>query len=226
MSFLDSGLKIVHKNKFEGRLRQLVTSLDGLLLILKNLQLRNVFLGPEFDFQNLAILGEEIYLRRIEKLRVLPNCHKYSKEMLLVVLKKLRNPISEILKKLKFEAILSKNLRIIESAYQLVAQDAQINCLEDLIFYFRKNLDLDKFHAHKANKDKKGIKIGIGPRRRGFYTQNTLDMELVGGIGGGRKYKSWAKVSPWEVKDDGCSGLPELIHVQRAREIKFKNKFV
>ena len=204
----------------------LISKIDKILLIFKNLQHRNVFISPEFDLEDVTIFGDDVYFRGIERLQMRPERAGYDKKIIGILL----NKLSELFDK-KYKICQNRPLRkifktIIESEALFTAKNHPYP-LEGLISHFRKNLDLDALRTrnnkHFASEDNKRGKGGL------YLGQNSLDLELV--EKNSKTFKideeestADERVFDLEILDEGVVEN-RLAAVMKRRQMAFKNKF-
>ena len=219
-SFLASGVSV----------ETLVTSLDQILLIFKNLRHRNVFFGPEYNLGDIAFLDGEVYFKGIEKLRMTPERQKYDNKTLKTLLKCLTNLMDFRRKRALKRPIQQAVETIIQAGDLLNRESAQMN-LDWLIGYLRTHIDLDEYCGGYQATQTPGKKIhgGKEPKLLGL---NSLDLDLTereecrrraGRTAGIKFFDSAAAIC--DVQDEGVVEN-HLSSVMEIRQITFKNKFM
>ena len=199
--------------------------LDGLLVILKNLQHRNVFLGADFDLGDIVFLGGRTYFRNVERLSIVPKRLKYTTKLLAVFLKKLTNLLRST-NQSNFKSYIKKDIATVFRAQDLFFKSDSMNTLGDLLTFFRNEINLVEHYktpiSNKSKKRKAFDKIG----KKGQNTLNSLDVGLTT-ITESDANEDESEIntrSTFEVEDEGEVDIP-MRATQRMRGITFKNAF-
>ena len=210
--------KFVFREIKMGNPELLIQNLERILFILRNLQHRNVFISPEFDLEDIAIFGDEVYFRGIERLQMRPESFENEQIMLLSFLDQLRG-LEEFVDTRKLKNPQKRNIKVLREAKESLRKTNQPLSLQAMINHFRQNLDLE------------GHKNGSSSKEEGkFLGQNSLDLNLA--------KNEIRRKEPPKAENDYLGSISTLLigdegvvenHLARTletRAIQFKNKFI
>ena len=223
--------KFLTTDNLKTSLNSFFQSFEKILLMLKNLESRRIFMSKQFSFDNIAVDDEDdvqIYFKNVEKLvlNTQPNQHKSGLGLVLSKLKTLMEPLKG--RSSPFQSpMITQNIKIMAEAHDdlLTSASYSLTSLDQLIAYFRTEMDLDTFSFYFPSQREK-IQQKSARNEKGVGIANSLDMELD--LEHMHRKRSKRKVedsdSTFEVDSEG-EVENHVRLVQRMRKLEFKNKF-